>query len=131
MNWVDECIAIGNIVDANNVVLLRKENIDLIINVRTEFAFDFSEMSYTLIYDRVKKIAILLTALSNLNAKVLVHCLEGIDRTPFIVMLYIAQKDSMTLKDAYDIVKQKRPETRFHWKWVEGYEDSLRDSKKS
>jgi protein-tyrosine phosphatase len=130
LNWVDDCVAIGNLVDANNVDMLRKENIDLIIDVRTAFDLDFSEMRYTLICERAMKIAILLTALSSLKAKVLVHCLEGIDRTPFIVMLYIAQKNSMTYKDAYDLVKQKRPETRFHWEWGEGYEDFLRDSKK-
>ena len=45
MNWVDDCVAIGNLVDANNVDLLRKENIDLIIDVRTAFDRDFSEMS--------------------------------------------------------------------------------------
>ena len=130
MNWVDDCVAIGNFIDANNVDLLRKENIDLIIDVRTAFDFDFSEMRHTLICDRAKKIAILLTALSSLKAKVLVHCLEGIDRTPFIVMLYIAQKHNMTYKDAYDLVKQKRPETRFHQEWLEGYENFLRDQKK-
>ena len=130
MNWVDECVAIGNLVDANNVDTLRKENIDLIIDVRTAFDFDFSEMSYTLIGERAKKITVLLTALSSLKAKVLVHCLEGIDRTPFIVMLYIAQKNSMNLKDAYELVKQKRPSTRFHWKWVENYEGFLLNSKK-
>jgi protein-tyrosine phosphatase len=130
LNWVDECVAIGNLVDANNVNLLRKEDIDLIIDVRTAFDFDFSEMSYTLICERAKKITILLTAMSNLKAKVLVHCLEGIDRTPFTVMLYIAQKNRMTFKDAYGVVKQKRPNTRFHWEWVKCYEDFLRDSKK-
>ena len=128
MDWVDSCVAIGNLVDANNVDLLRKENIDLIIDVRTAFDFDFSEMSYTLICDRAKKITVLLVALSSLKAKVLVHCLEGIDRTPFIVMLYIAQKNSMTYEDAYELVKQKRPTTRFHWKWVEAYESFMRDS---
>ena len=130
MNWVDDCVAIGNLVDANNVDLLRKENIDLIIDVRTAFDLDFSEMRYTLICERAMKIAILLTALSSLKAKVLVHCLEGIDRTPFIVMLYIAQKYNMTYKDAYDLVKQKRPNTRFHWKWVEDYEGFQPDPKK-
>ena len=130
MNWVDDCVAIGNLVDANNVDLLKNENIDLIIDVRTAFDLDFSEMSYTLICERAKKITILLTTLSSLRAKVLVHCLEGIDRTPFIVMLYIAQKYNMTYKEAYDLVKQKRPNTRFHWKWVEDYEGFQRDSKK-
>ncbi len=129
MNWVDNCVAIGNLVDANNVDLLRNENIDLIIDVRTAFDLDFSEMRHTLNCERAKKITTLLAALASLKAKVLVHCLEGVDRTPFIVMLYIAQKNSMTLKDAYELVKQKRPKTRFHWNWVEDYENFLQNSK--
>ena len=87
--------------------------------MRTAFDFDFSEMNYTPIYDRVKKITTLLIALSNLNAKVLIHCLEGIDRTPFVAMLYIAQKNNLSYKDAYELVKQKRPETHLHWNWIE------------
>jgi hypothetical protein len=45
----------GNLVDANNVDLLKKENIDLIIDVRTAFDFDFSEMRYTLLQDGVRR----------------------------------------------------------------------------
>ena len=56
----------------------------------------------------------------------LVHCLEGIDRTPFIVMLYVAEKYGMNYKDAYHFVKDRRPQTRFHWHWVTEYEDYLR-----
>jgi protein-tyrosine phosphatase len=130
LDWVDDWVAIGNLVDANNVDLLRNENIDLVIDVRTAFDFDFSEMKQTIIYERAKKITILLAALSSLKAKVLVHCLEGIDRTPFIVMLYIAQKYGMAFKDAYALVKKKRSNTRFHWDWVKCYEDFLQDSKK-
>jgi protein-tyrosine phosphatase len=130
LDWVDNCIAIGNLVDANNVNLLKREDIDLIIDVRTAFDLDFSEGSYKFVCSRVEKITKLLIALSDLKAKVLVHCLEGIDRTPFVVMLYIAKKCRMSFKDAYELVKQKRPGTRFHWEWVKCYEDFLGSSKR-
>ena len=134
LNWIDDSVAVGNIIEANNVGLLRKENIDLIIDVRTAFdtnpRFEFLRSRHILNYERAWKISILLIAQLSLKAKVLVHCLEGIDRTPFIVMLYAAQKYGISHKDAYYLVKQRRPQTRFHWNWVECYESFLRDSKK-
>ena len=133
LNWIDESIAIGNIIDANYVTLLRKENIDLIIDVRTAFDInphlEFLQRRHILNYERARKISNLLIIQSSLKAKVLVHCLEGIDRTPFIVMLYIAQKYKISHKDAYFLVKQRRPHTRFHWNWVKGYESFLHNSK--
>lgn len=133
LNWIDESVAIGNLFEANNVNLLRKENIDLVIDVRTAFnanaRFEFLLRRHILNIERAKKISILLTALFSIKTKVLVHCLEGVDRTPFIVMLYVAQKYGMNHKDAYYWVKQKRPQTRFHWRWVTDYENFERNSK--
>jgi predicted protein tyrosine phosphatase len=129
LNWIDESVAIGNLLEANNVNLLRKENIDLVIDVRTAFNsnayLELIRRKQILNNEKAKKISNLLVALFSLKAKVLVHCLEGVDRTPFIVMLYIAQKYSMNHKDAYHLVKQKRPQTRFHWHWVTDYENFL------
>lgn len=132
LNWIDENIAIGNIIEANNVTLLRKENIDLIIDVRTAFdtnpRLEFLHRRHILNYERARKISNLLIAQFRFKAKVFVHCLEGIDRTPFIVMLYLAQKYGVSHKEAYLLVKQRRPQTRFHWNWVEGYESFLQNS---
>ncbi len=126
MNWIDESVAIGNFIEANNVSLLRKENIDLIVDVRTAFdtnaRFEFLHHRHIVNYERAEKISMLLVALFNLKARVLVHCLEGIDRTPFIVMLYVARKYELGYKSAYEFVKQRRPQTHFHWKWLKNYE---------
>ncbi len=132
MNWIDESVAIGNLIEANNVHLLRQEDIDLVLDVRTAFnanaRFEFLHRKKILNSERAKKISTLLVGLFSLKAKVLVHCLEGVDRTPFVVMLYVAQKYSMNHRDAYYLVKQKRPQTRFHWNWVTNYENFLRNS---
>ena len=129
MNWIDESIAIGNLVEANNVRLLRQQNIDLIVDVRTAFdtnaRLEFFHPRHNLNYERAEKISILLVALFDLKASVLVHCLEGIDRTPFIVMLYVARKYNLSHKAAYNFVKQRRPQTHFHWKWLQKYERFL------
>ncbi len=129
MNWIDESVAIGNLIEANNVKLLREQSIDLIIDVRTAFdtnaRLEFLHPRHIVNHERAEKISILLVALFALKARVLVHCLEGIDRTPFIVMLYVARKYNMNHKDAYQFVKQRRPQTHFHWNWLRMYEDFL------
>lgn len=132
LNWIDESVAIGNLIEANNVSLLRRESIDMVIDVRTAFNanahFEFLVGRHILNSKRAMRISILLSSLFSLEAKVLVHCLEGIDRTPFVVMLYVAEKYGMNHKDAYYFVKQRRPQTRFHWRWVKNYEDFLQSS---
>jgi protein-tyrosine phosphatase len=61
----------------------------------------------------------MIEALTHFNAKVLVHCTEGIDRTPFVAMVYVSKKYDMPYEDAYKLVKEKRPGTIYHWDWVE------------
>jgi hypothetical protein len=86
LNWIDESVAIGNLIEANDVSLLRKEGIDLVVDVRTAFnanaRFEFLLRKQVLNSEKAKKISILLIALFSLKAKVLAHCLEGVDRTP-------------------------------------------------
>lgn len=38
---------------------------------------------------------------------VLVHCREGLSRSPTIVIAYLMTRQSMTLKQAYDLVFEK------------------------
>jgi protein-tyrosine phosphatase len=52
------------------------------------------------------------------TARILVHCLEGVDRSPFIVASIIAQQYGMQLNEAYHIVKTARPIIREHYEWL-------------
>jgi protein-tyrosine phosphatase len=52
------------------------------------------------------------------TAKILVHCIEGVDRSPFIVASIIAQQYGMQLNEAYHIVKDARPIIRQHYEWL-------------
>jgi predicted protein tyrosine phosphatase len=126
MNWVDEFIAIGDIIDSNRVDLLRNENVDLIIDVRTAFKFRVSILNDPdFIFEqwpekgRLERIVDLLVELSNLKARVLIHCVEGVDRTPFVAMLYLAKKRGIDYKQAYDFVKLIRPQTVQHLEWLD------------
>ena len=53
------------------------------------------------------------------NRTILVHCHGGIDRAPFIVALWLHLCDNFTLRDAYALVGEKRPQTIEHWEWAE------------
>jgi len=123
MNWIDESIAVGNIVDANNVQLLEKEDIEFIIDARTLFlGVPSNPLQQKPRVDKILKAADLLIALANLDAQVLIHCLWGVDRTPFLAMVYVSKKYDMPYKEAYEFVKLKRTQTVFHWDWVDQLE---------
>ncbi len=58
-------------------------------------------------------------AITEFKPKVLVHCLMGIDRTPFVAMVYVSKKYYIPYKEAYELVKKRNTRTVFHWDWVE------------
>lgn len=43
------------------------------------------------------------------EGKVLVHCMQGVSRSPTIVISYLMKKMKMTYDEAYKMVKEKRP----------------------
>ena len=43
------------------------------------------------------------------NTSVLIHCQGGVSRSPTITIAYLMHLNKLTLKDAYDFVKTKRP----------------------
>ena len=126
MNWIDNYIGVGNIIDANDVDDLREKGVDFIVDARTLFKtvkVGFLD-EQSPVPDKIIKAAKLLVALSDLDAKILIHCLVGINRTPFLAMVYVSKKYKMSYQEAYKFVAEKTPNTRFHWDWVEQLESS-------
>jgi protein-tyrosine phosphatase len=116
MDWIDEWIAVGSLLDSENVDELKEDNIDIIIDARV--LFDRHGLGYTPIIQKVLKVGEVLTSISNMKVKVLIHCLWGIDRTPFIAMVYVARKYNKKSTDAYAYIKEKHPGTVYHWDWI-------------
>lgn len=54
----------------------------------------------------------------NADAKILVHYIGGIDRSPFIVASIIAGQNKIRLSEAYEIVKKARPIIHEHYEWL-------------
>lgn len=60
--------------------------------------------------------------------KVLVHCVAGMDRSPFVVAKYLTKEGSVydgeefhstrTMSEAYSFIKKKRPQIIEHLEWV-------------
>ncbi len=119
MDWLDDHVAVGSMKDGDRVHRLKRQNIDFIIDARTLYHSNGWPAKHTPNIVKVLKAGDMLVAISQLRARVLIHCRYGRDRTPFLGMVYISKRYRMSYEDAYKLVKKKRPETNIHWEWVE------------
>jgi hypothetical protein len=124
MDWIDDTIAIGSWMDAHCVRILKRERIDLMIDSRTLFLKKSRSMRNEPNIALVNKSAEMMIALSDINAKVLVYCRHGKDRSPFLAMVYLSKKHGMPCEEAYQLVRSKRPRTVYHREWVKMLEPS-------
>jgi protein-tyrosine phosphatase len=121
MDWIDGNIAVGTIIDAERVSELQESGIDLIIDARVAFIsrnIYLPPVSVEPIIPKVLRLADLMVSLTGQGVKTLIHCTFGVDRTPFVAMVYVSKRASMSYEQAYNYVKEKRPQTVFHWDWV-------------
>lgn len=58
------------------------------------------------------------SALAN-NHRVLVHCHQGIERSPLAVAYYLMIIKSLTMEQAYELIKQKRPIVEDRQSWLD------------
>jgi len=58
------------------------------------------------------------------DTKVVVHCAMGIERSPLTVVWYLTKYKSLTLDEAYALVREARPVAVERRYWIEGYEDT-------
>lgn len=65
--------------------------------------------------------AALLDALLAREQRVLVHCEEGSERAPLVVVWFLMRRRAMTLDDAYALVKAHRPIVRDRRRWLGVY----------
>jgi len=114
ISWIDDYLAIGDDSDSMKHQALRSAGVDLIVDIRNLFYGDEDEPTL-----KTKRIAKLLGELSQQGFKILIYCHAGIDRSPFIGMLYLCYKYDIDYAKAYAWVKEKRPQIVEHWEWVE------------
>jgi serine/threonine protein kinase/protein-tyrosine phosphatase len=80
-----------------------------ILEVRSEDILDVSDMDYTRqISHASDHIRDVLAALESDGSSVLVHCVQGISRSPTVVIAYLIRHGGLTLLEAATLVRQKR-----------------------
>jgi len=145
ITWITENIAIGEYLDAINEELLKKEKIDCVLSLRggeaeqnnlyeeklcRSLGISFCNLP-VIEYDfldilkiQLKSAAYMLDLLSQKYKRILVHCTAGIDRSPFILASWLANKEyyRLDIKDqfveAYRDIKRKRPQIVEHYEWI-------------
>jgi len=66
------------------------------------------------------------------KCNILVHCLAGISRSPTIAIAYLMRVNSLRFKEAYNLVKQCRPQTDPNFSFMTqlmNYEKSLEETR--
>ena len=144
-NNMDEIVPglwIGNMVAANDLHSLKKNNIKYIFNISRDIP-NFYEISKNFKYYNFQvddsllikdfdlmthNLAILVnefdTRLRKKNGSILVHCYAGRQRSAIVVAAYLVFKYNMTPEDACQYILTRRPEA-FHYNTSINFKDSL------
>ncbi len=97
------------------------EDYDCIINLRGWNAEKtFAEENYKFIDGVILDVKIGLDL-----GKTLVHCHAGMDKSPFIVAMYLHVHHNLPPLEAYDAVQKRRKKTIMHSEWVFPYVEYL------
>ena len=116
ISWVDSQVAIGDITDVTLREGLRLQGVEFIIDTRLHFAESGNPPDMCPL-PSVWKFANDILELSE-KSKVLLFCHGGIDRSPFIAMLYYKLKHGCDFEEAYKHIQKVRPQCMVHDEWV-------------
>ncbi len=119
LEWVDENVAIGSWIDAARFGMLKRNGVEVVIDVRVLFERKPHSLYRVPKVERLMHVADMLVELSKRKAKVMIRCRQGKDRTPLVATAYASMRYGMSLVEAYEFVKTKRPRTKYHWDWLE------------
>jgi dual specificity phosphatase 10 len=120
MTYIIDGLFIGSESNAKNLDELRAQQIRHIVNVTSHVplyheeqfhychlpADDTQKQNLLEYFDQAYRF--IRQAIDN-NEKILVHCVAGISRSPAIVIGFLMRYTRMTMNEAYEYVKRKRP----------------------
>jgi atypical dual specificity phosphatase len=123
LDFILDRLAIGDLSDAKDEMILKSSGITAILNVAKEASFepnlnsfdyykvnidDGQAMDFSHLTDAVDFIHSRIR-----NGRVLVHCLMGISRSSTIVLCYL-HECGFSLREALNLIKRKRPDAQPH-----------------
>ena len=140
ITWITESLAIGDFTDTLNLDLLHKEKVDSILfldskeksrRIMEAIKGEIDCSWYPVLTDPIENIWRFqdecqaaydeLSFSLSIGMKVLVSCIAGIDRSPFIVAMYLTKHCFVSYEDkllkAYSLIKEKRPWIIEHYDW--------------
>lgn len=136
ISFIQDCLAIGNESDATDESLLIDSGITAVLNVAAEimpphYQSDIISAKVGLIdgpgnYPSLYTVAIqILDVLLTEEEMVLVHCVAGISRSPFIVACYLVLKQDISYREAEQFILSRRPEVNIQHVHLEAYSEEF------
>ena len=120
---ITDDIYLGN--DKYTVDDLRANNICFVVNVGgSETGFEDYKFHLVDGYNPIKHYNLILKKVKeqvNKRKRILIHCREGKSRSPFVVALYLARHERITVLSAIDEVKKKNKRTEINEEMLKGY----------
>lgn len=122
MDWITERIAIGNIEDVLDYEGLSERGVTgiLCLNGFPGFVAHLGLFDWRLVElidgpgnppELLRDALANLRELAESHERTLVHCAEGVSRSPFVVACYLAERNGHDLAAAIELVEQKRSDT--------------------
>lgn len=117
INQITDTIYLGNIESAFNIKKLKSLGIKKVLTVMSAFGNHYNDHEFvhksievddaydTNLIKHFKECFLFMDGYD----KVFVHCAAGMSRSATVVIAYLMWKQKMTLNDAIDFVKKKRP----------------------
>lgn len=123
MDFILDRLAIGDLSDAKNELVLKQSGITALLNVAQEAYYepDLKQFDYYKVniddgqamdFSNLTKAVDFIHSRIN-RGKVLVHCLMGISRSSTIVLCYL-HECGFSLREAMNLIKKKRPDAQPH-----------------
>ena len=116
---VTEGLFVSGVKSANNLGVLRRKGIDLIVNLVSRFqenefpeefeylSYDLRDSAYSDIIAELHELADKLNDRIQRGDKVLVHCKKGISRSPSVAIAYLIKHKGMDFDSALALLQAK------------------------
>jgi Dual specificity phosphatase, catalytic domain len=108
---VNEVKAFRTIRQGNTMVLLHHQPVP--ISVEVAGRHDPFKVGFQLAIKKINNIFF-----NDPEAKILIHCTAGIDRSPFLAASSLAKSRHLPISDIYREIKKVRPSVIEHLEWV-------------
>lgn len=124
LDFITEKIAIGDEVEAADEDRLIELGITHVLIVRP-IKVDYKKLHHTQIpwhdeenTERLNEALDFVDQALKNGGKIAVICGAGIERSPLTVFAYLYKKGGLSIKEAYHLVRLRRPQSDLHFDWL-------------